>query len=1226
MGVTWTEEQRQVIALKNRNILVAAAAGSGKTAVLVERIVQKVLDETDPVDIDRLLVVTFTKAAAAEMRERIGQAIERRMETDPENKYLQRQYTLVNHAQITTIDSFCLYVVRNYFQTVGIEPSFRIADPGELQLLKADVVKEALEAQYARPTEGFMRLVDHYATAKSDAQLVDFVLRLYDFSQSYPWPEEWLSSIGAAHWAETAQQLQEQGWMQELSVYLAAVMRGLKGRMAYAKTLCEDADGPAMYLAAVQDDLAQLEGFLGCRTYEEYRRRFRELSFTKLGVNRKYEGSVEKQEQVKALRKQMKDTLGKLAGDFFYQDTERMLDEMGKTAADIRALSELTLAFAHAYRAKKEEKKIMDFSDIEHHALRILIDEETKEPTAAARELRRMYAEIMVDEYQDSNYVQETILRAVSTEDEGRNNIFMVGDVKQSIYRFRLARPELFTEKYKTYTSEESDRQKIDLYKNFRSRRETLAGINRIFYAIMHEDLGNVEYDGRAALYAGKTDYPEPEQEHMFRTELLLGLLDDGDGEADADGRQEQEARLVAMRIKELLAEQEVTDKETGKLRPARYRDIVILLRSLSGWAETFAKVLSGEGIPVHTTSRTGYFGTMEIRTLLSLLAVIDNPLQDIPFAAVLASPVAGFTGEELARFRTESREHFYYAVLQDYAQYGTDERLRGRAAAFLQMLSELRAEAAYTPVHKLIRRVLQRTGYAALIQAMPDGAQRRANVDMLLEKAAAYEKTSYRGLFHFIRYIEKLRKYEIDFGEADILGEQDDVVRIMSIHKSKGLEFPVCIVSGMGKRFNRQDTRSRMVLHPEYGVGLDFVDSERRIRRAGLQKKALERQLRMENQGEELRVLYVALTRAKEKLIMTGISKEDPPSGAERLLADGQMDFFSRYQADSYLDWVYPVVASDGILYDLRVVSAEELKAQETVEAALNRLDYMQVVRLAEQPDKERYAALDQKLSWQYPFAGDTELKTKISVSELKRSMEASGADEIPAETLYKEEPKKKIPAFYRKDEGGEAAGRGALRGSAVHKVMEEVDFIQSSESVDKLSDIRTQINRMSAKGHITREMRALVSPKLIAGFLEHPLAMRMAAAQRDGVLYKEQPFVMGIPASRVYEGVGDEPVLIQGIVDVYWKEEDGIVILDYKTDSVDRAKELEERYAVQLALYAEALEKATGVPVKETLLYSFHLQEAVPVQRKGDSYACHIGIGVAAPEGTVAEADSGI
>ncbi len=1194
MANQWTLEQEKVISLRGRSLLVSAAAGSGKTTTLVERIVQKVLDEKRPVDIDRMLIVTFTKAAAADMREKICRAIEGRMDAQPENVFLQRQYTLVHNAQITTIDSFCLYVVRNYFQLVDLEPSFRIADPGELELLRAEVIDEVLEAYYEKKDEGFLRLADRYATAKSDARLVEFIQRLYDFSQSYPWPKEWLLSLADAYCLDEGEgDLDSQPWMRDFLKHIALLVSDLHRQMEAAAGLCADTDGPGMYSAAVQDDLALLKGLLGCAGYTDYERKLNSIRYTKLGVNRKYDGSPEKQERVKQLRKTMKDTLTKLSETYFFQPKEAMLSDMQKTAGDVRALAELVQTFTEEYRAKKAEKNLLDFSDIEHYALDILLDPATKEPTAAAKELRAYYDEVMIDEYQDSNYVQEAILRAVSKEADGQENIFMVGDVKQSIYRFRLARPELFLEKYKTFTQDESSRQKIDLYHNFRSRREVVDSINAVFEQIMQEDVGEVAYDSKARLNYANKDYEQaicPHGEEHFKSELLYAMADDDALEqAGAASAQELEARMTARRIKELMAGQLLFENKDGKktLRKTDYRDIVILLRSVTGWADTFEKVLAQEGIPAHTTSKTGYFGTVEIQTILSMLSILDNPLQDIPFAAALSSPIGGFSGEELAWIKTGASGHFLYQFLQEYASFGEKEELRKKAERFLKMYARLRGMVFYTPIHKLIQAVLEETGYGSYIQAMPAGEQRAANMDLLLEKAAAYEKTSYKGLFHFVQYIERLKKYEVDYGEADITGENENVVRIMSIHKSKGLEFPIVFVCGMNKQFNRQDSKSRLALHSKYGAGMDYIDVEQRLRRPCLIKKILDHEIQMENQGEELRVLYVAMTRAKEKLILTGVVKKE-------LRGAVSMDYFTRAGANSFLDWVYPV-AADSKHFLLREILAKQLEAGQALEAAIDRLDHMQVCRLSAQADGALLQKIEEQLSWRYFFEKDTHLKTKISVSELKRQA-APEEEGFLTEQMFAQEKEKIVPAFLREEQ--EPENLGAKRGSAVHKILEEIDFVRIFESGSIRAALALQIEEMFAKGHITRQMKELVNPRILEIFLESPIAWRIAKAQSRGVLYKEQPFVMGIPAMEIYEGASEELVLVQGIVDVFWKEEGGIVLLDYKTDAVKNEAQLTGRYAMQLNLYAKALRKAAGEPVKEKLMYAFGLHKVVAVE----------------------------
>ena len=1211
MSTVWTKAQQEVISLRDRNLLVSAAAGSGKTAVLVERIVQRVLDKDHPVDIDRMLIVTFTKAAAAEMRERVGDAIEKRMEEEPENLYLQKQNTLVHNAQITTIDSFCLYVVRNYFQTIGLEPTFRIADPGELQLFRGEVLADLMEAQYAAKDPGFLQLVDHYATAKSDARLIEYVEKLYDFSQSYPWPKEWLAGLSSSYELEDARQMEAQPWMQELVQYLQNIFAGLKKQMEFALILCQDADGPGMYAEAARDDVAMLEELSECTDYSQFAKRLSMVSYTKLGVNRKYTGSIEKKEQVQQIRKTMKDMVGKIQESYFYDSQEQILADLQDILPDVKALAALTCLFAEEYQKKKIEKNILDFSDIEHYALNILVDSETKQATAAAKELQGIYEEIMIDEYQDSNYVQETILRAVSREGQDRYNIFMVGDVKQSIYRFRLARPELFMEKYRSYSLDGGLQQKIVLDKNFRSRMEVIQSVNWIFSQIMQADLGKVAYDSQAELKLGAS-YPKPDGAGEFASELLLASNESedesGEGSQASSKKQEKkwtdkemEAHMAAARIQEMVSGgQKVTDKQTGQLRDAEYKDIVILLRSISGWADTFAKVLAEEGIPAHTTSQTGYFGTIEIQTILSMLSVMDNPLQDIPLASVLVSPIGNFTGEELAEIRAASKEHLYFWALEEYAQYGESEELQKKSEDFLQLLKQLRGMTVYTPIHKLIQDMLSITGYGNYLKAMPSGQQRKANVDMLLEKAIAYEQTSYKGLFHFVQYIEKLKKYQVDFGEADITSENANVVRIISIHKSKGLEFPIVFVSGLAKEFNQQDSRSRMILHPEFGIGLDWMDTEKRIRRSGFIRKILQNQIKIENLGEELRVLYVALTRAKEKLVLTGVAKKELPDSKEQRYEKEPMDFFTKYRSECYLDWIAGPIASNRILFKIKWVPVSELMARQQVGDAIQRLEYRQVKNLYKDADKGLFKEVTKRLSWSYPYAGDTELKTKISVTELKKQQmpRAVAEDEIPIEELFPEKIEVKIPAFLREEEKEEASG--PLFGSTVHKIMEDLDFLRILESKDRKQELSAQLEMMVAKEHITRQMKELVKPGILMSFFSHPIAAEMAKAQKKGELYKEQPFVMGIAANEVYEHASEELVLIQGIVDACWMDEGGITILDYKTDRVKKEEELVKRYELQLQLYAKALERAMGKPVKKTLLYSFHLQETVEVECK--------------------------
>lgn len=1260
MGVSWTTEQQQVIDLRNRNILVSAAAGSGKTAVLVERIVKIITDKNHPVDIDHLLIVTFTNAAAAEMRERIGNAIEKALDEQPGNEHLLRQLTLIHNAQITTIDSFCLYVVRNHFHEIDLEPNFRIGDEGELKLLREDVLGRVLEQNYEEPSEAFSDFVEGYASGRTDAALNEMILQLYEFSRSYPWPEKWLDSFVGAYRIETREELDRAEWLAPLTENICFVLKDCEQLLKQALAITQQDDGPDMYEKAVRSDLEKYESLSKLTSFCELSVALSDIKYDRLASSRGFEGNPDKLELVKSLREQAKDVVKKLCKQYFFCSPEMMIEQLERTEPMLEEVVRLTKQFADEFAAAKRRKNLVDFHDVEHFALQILVDEETEKAKKTAEEFRDTFEEIMIDEYQDSNEVQETLLRSISREERGENNIFMVGDVKQSIYRFRLARPELFMKKYDSYSLEESTTQRIDLHKNFRSREEVLTCTNDIFYKIMARSLGNVEYDAEAALYPGAS-YPVSAD---FIPEILLAdsndeLLED----TELTDKKTLEAKIVAEEIKHLMKTQQVTDKAAGTLRAAHYSDIVILLRSLSGWADSLVEVLNGNGIPAHTVSSTGYFSTVEVQTVLSMLRLLDNPRQDIPMAAVLRSPMAGLTDEELAVLRLEDGSvPFHEAVLELaeglYEEDGQKEisdseadRKQGRNAdektenhieitahrkllKFYKKYKQLRQLVPDTPIHELIEIILRETGYGHYVAAMPAGNRRTANLNMLLEKAAAYEKTSYKGLFHFVRYIDELQKYDVDFGEADMVGENEDVVRIMSIHKSKGLEFPIVIVSGMGKNFNKQDTRSKMVLHPELGIGLDYMDGKKRIKSPTIAKKAIAKQIDLENLGEELRVLYVALTRAKEKLILTGTLKDAP----EKLeffrqqanlskAADRPLSYLTREGASGYLDWILPAVLSYGDKYPVRIVEAAELVLDEVENQLEQNEDLTERIEEIEAADTQLVGQLKQRFSQRYPYQVDVLRKNKYSVSELKhRAMrerfEAEQEETVPA---FLEEPvTPTIPLFIQREESveQETANRGALRGTAVHRVMECYDFA-SEKSVHE------QMEAMEKEEKITADMRALVKERIVADFVSSETGKRMALAQRGGALYREKPFVMGFTEEELENyGFGadsntdsceniykktdsdqekeeqkrirheEDLTLIQGIIDVFWIEKDGIVLLDYKTDRVQQAKELIDRYETQLKLYADALERVFGarkLKVKEILIYSFSLEQLI-------------------------------
>lgn len=1220
MEKKWTDEQQQVIKLDDRNLLVSAAAGSGKTAVLVERIIRKITDSRHPVDIDRLLIVTFTNAAAAEMRERIGAALGKALEREPNSVHLQRQQTLLHNAQITTIHSFCLYVIRNYFHRIEMEPDFRLAEEGELKLLQSDVLDQVLERYYEEAKPEFLTLSETIATGKTDQPLKEAVLKLFSFAMSYPWVEEWLEECRQPFHIDGMESFDALPMTAALLDYLQNLTAQWAQQIRECRKICLMEDGPDAYEKVLQQESEMMEQIAGCLTYQEYYEKIQALSFARLPALRKFAGDMAKKERVQKMRTEVKDSVKKIKAQFFFQSPEKMVEDIGKSRPAADMLIDVTLAFLRAFSEKKREKNMLDFNDLEHFALKILVDDKTHRPSQTAQELRNNYEEIMIDEYQDSNNVQETILRAVSREEEGRYNIFMVGDVKQSIYRFRMARPELFMEKYDTYTLTESENQRIDLHKNFRSRQEVIRTVNDMFRKLMNHDIGNITYDEQASLYPG-AEFPEGKP-GMFDTKLLVVQPEEEDKGIKAP---ELEARAVGMEIRRLIKEQLVvnenpTEEHPLALRPVRYGDIVILLRSMSGYADAFVQVLGEMGVPARAAAGTGYFSALEVQTALNLLRILDNPRQDIPMAAVLSSPIVGLTGEELAALRIQFPEgEFYHAVMQsskeepDAADSMLSTEIRRKLQKFLRLLQKYRKKISYTPIHQLLYEILEETGYQAYVYALPGGEVKKANLEMLIEKAIAYENTSYRGLFHFIRYMEQLQKYEVDFPLAD--GEEaEDVVQIMSIHKSKGLEFPIVFVSGLGKMINNQDIRERVVMHPSLGIGMDVVDLRRRLRTPGFTRQLLARKITMENIGEELRVLYVALTRAKERLILTGVLKKAEEKlkelGITVVRADGTilqaeesvnaenegfLSFLKRLNANSFLQLILLAAASYPDKYPVILLEMDDLAASEQVHAVEEELTRIELLASVQEREEEWDEKVKKRLSYVYPYEEESTMKTKVSVSELKhRAMDklieedmSQSEQGIPAFLETTQDTEHYIPAFM---EGVQKENIGAKRGTAMHRVMECYDFTRDADS------LKEQFLQMKEQGKIEEDMSELVSLPALQTFLDSSFGQRMQKAACAGKLYKEKPFVMGKPAKEALEeSRSEEMLLIQGIIDVFFEEEDGIVLLDYKTDHVRNKKELADRYRTQMELYAEAIERALEKSVKEKLLYSFCLDEMV-------------------------------
>lgn len=1273
MGMKFTPEQQRVIELHNSNILVSAAAGSGKTAVLVERIIRMICDGEHPADIDRLLIVTFTNAAAAEMRERIAAGITARLEADPGNEHIQKQSALLHNAQITTIDSFSLFLIRNHFNEIGLDPDFRVADEGEIKLLQQEVLAQLLEDAYAgqfvpEAPEQFHACVEYFCPGGRESVLEQHILNLSRYAGSFPWPAEWLEERKNDYAAGDMEALVHSDYGQYLTERVNRTVEGCLEKLREVKRLCELPDGPYMYGELTEAEIEQLERLTSCKDLEEQAAKVPAVTFARLPSKKDDSVDPAKRELAKAIRNSVKDTLSDLSESYFKTPLELAVEQGKACREPLRILLDLVLEFDRRLLAAKQERHLIDFSDMEHYALQILLKREKVEesdgtgtdrtetkyrivPSDVAMEYRQYFQEILIDEYQDSNLVQEYLLSAISGEEEGRYNRFMVGDVKQSIYKFRLARPELFLEKYDTY-QETGDLCRIDLAKNFRSRVQVVDAVNDVFSRIMSREIGGIAYDDKAALYPGAT-YPAAEDPAYGSEALLIRKPEKGEREesgigeqhvegagvlVDYDNVRQLEALAIAARIKQLKGSLQVMEKSTGELRPVRYSDMVILLRTTSGWDEEFKKILEQQGIPVYITSKTGYFGALEVQELLQFLRVLDNPRQDIPLFGVMQSVFGGFTQEEIAQIRSGGEGHSrkrmtLYEALKEVAQSGRtveegeeisagesageEAELSQKADTFLQRIGHYRDLTPFTSIRDLLQRILDDYDYLNYVTALPTGSKRRANVEMLLTKASAFEKTSYFGLFHFIRYMEQLEKYDVDYGEADTLDENADVVRIMSIHKSKGLEFPVVFVSGLSKRFNMQDANQSLIVDMDLGVAVDYVDSVRRIKNKTLRRAVLSAKMKEDNLAEELRVLYVALTRAREKLILTAVlDKADEKWELAQMTGQEKLTYLDFCEAGSYMDFLLPILPKTGIA--VKTLRTEDLAAEELGEQLRmgDRREQLRLIACGETPltgdpeeNERKLMHLWERFAYQYPHPGLQKLYTKTTVSELKIAAMAE-KDEAAFHTFEEKEVVPYIPGFRREQE----KVSGAVRGNAFHRVMELLDFmyvfVESGLFEKCPGDYETYRKRLDAERlknrleeflqretislRLTEEYAKAVSLPKILNFLEQELAYRMWRAQEQGLLYREQPFVLGIDAKRLDPDLPEgEKVLIQGIIDVFFIEDGEIVLLDYKTDVIDSLEALWNRYNVQIQYYEEALTKLMQMPVKERILYSFYLEK---------------------------------
>ncbi len=1292
MAMNFTPDQQRVIDTRNCNILVSAAAGSGKTAVLVERIIQKITDDSHPVDIDRLLIVTFTAAAAAQMRERISKAVSQKLEEHPESEHLQKQSSLIHNAQITTIDSFCLFVIRNNFNEIGLDPAFRVADESEVRLLEADVMGKLLEEAHTDPTERFLHFIECYSTGTNEKKIEEAILRLYHFSMSYPFPEQWLMERLEDYRIEDISELSDKKWFQCALTYIRTILQECRNRLHQALEIADGVGGPIQYRENLISDILLIEKLQSASDYNELHGLFTYCAFTRLS-GKKTEGvDPVLKEMVKAIRDEVKKNIADLKKFLFQISVENTLRDMISCQESVEELVFLTLTFKKMLDQLKRDRNVIDFSDMEHFALQILLrqDENGKIiPANTALELQDYFEEIMIDEYQDSNEVQELLLKCISGEDKGRYNRFMVGDVKQSIYKFRLARPEIFMEKYDTYVINDNSSKKvrIDLSMNFRSRREVTDATNFICSQLMTASVGNVEYDDRAALYVGAS-YPETRHEdkqNIYQTELLIATPDSLLIQEDAEKTQkysekEIEAVMVAERIQQMVGKFPITDAATGAVRTAKYSDIVLLFRATAGWDEDFRRILSEQGIPVYVTSRAGYFETLEIQGIVNFLRVLDNPLQDIPLFGVLKLPFFDFTETDITYIRCFARDFlerqqqqenstekqykklFLYEQIQLYydcvyqsktASIGAESEKdicaenkisQIKLEQFFKMIVEYRRKVAYTPIKELLQQLIAETSYDAYVGSMPGGDQRMANIELLLEKAGAFQNTSFYGLFHFIRYLETMQEQDVDFGEANIFDESADVVRIMTIHKSKGLEFPICFVCGLSKQFNQMDMRKSILMDVELGVGVDYIDPTLRLKRKTMRKNVVVQRMKEDTRGEDLRVLYVALTRAKEKLILTGYINDFDKKLANNVYltmeSAKKLPYSVMMGANSYMDMIFAAL--------IRHVCMKELLEERGFEYIKCSLPYREIpiqvtlyqeaesqaerirTQLKEQGrsialeeelsktsaylDVELKTILDEKLHYVYPHADLEGLTVKTTVSELKKASykeiltESTELVTLPRESYIPSfilEEAEQITTDTETDVTHESTQpkkvlSGIQYGTAVHKIMELISFSEKLSTDNKYfyTALKSEQQQWIAEGIVTAEELACVSINRIKTFFQSDLSQRMIAANTRNELFKEQPFVLGIGADELNPDFpSTETVLIQGVIDVFFYENDELVLADYKTDKVSCKEELVLRYQDQLNYYQRALEQITGKRVKERYLYSFYLQEAIHV-----------------------------
>lgn len=1232
--VNWTEKQEEAIYESGRNILVSAAAGSGKTAVLVERIIQKMLNREKPVDIDSLLVVTFTNAAAQEMRTRVGEALEEALVSNPSSHHLKKQLSLLQRASISTLHSFCMEIVRQHAYLLDLDPRFRIANETEADHIKQEVLEDLFEKWYGSEEinqAAFFDVVDRFSSDRNDVDVEELILSIYNFAIQNPWPEIWLDQIVDQYTIPEQWTEEDIPWLEILKQEVKTEFDAFQEELTTADAIIHESDGPYLYAETIEKDKQLLQQALeNIDTWEKLRVFVLENKFSNLKAH-KAECNKDKQDKVKALRDSYKDRWKKMQENWFKRDLASHVADMRELTPVIKQLAVLVKEFKERFTIQKKEKGLVDFSDLEHYCLELLIDDQSTEyniiPSSVAQGLQKQYSELLVDEYQDTNLVQETIITMVS-EQVGAGNMFMVGDVKQSIYRFRHAEPTLFINKYKRYVEEDSQGKRIDLSSNFRSREQVLVGVNYIFRQILNEKLGEINYDEEVELIYANQMY---ESLPLVESEPEFIIIDENQA-AETNQLPEQseedyvdletaqlEARIYAQKIKAWIGGDgkepfQVVDKATGKQRDIQYRDIVILMRAMS-WAPTIVDEFKKQGIPIYAELAKGYFDAIEVKIMINYLKIIDNPRQDVPLASVLRSPMVGLDEEELASVRLADQNGAYYDALTEYKSNGDNKNIIHKINRFMDELELFRHAARQGALSELIWSIYRETGYYDYVGGMPGGKQRQANLRALYDRARGYETTSFRGLFRFLRFIERMEENNDDLGAARALSEQEDVVRMTTIHKSKGLEFPVVIVGGMNREFNTKDTQGKFMLHKDLGFATKYIDPVKRIMYPTLFYQAMKQEKKREMLAEEMRVLYVALTRAKEKLVMVGSVKsfEKKQLKWEKMLHHPEwvLPAYFRSEVKSYLDWVGPALirhqssqllrteeSMDNVLEDVQfdpskwmisiihgseLVNINESAVEEDMELEENVTQW-EPLKIE---DQTMANLVNKRLSYQYPFNEATQARAKQTVTELKKQQDFK--DEYSSDQIVQpfKAPIVKRPAFMQDTK----KLTGAETGTAMHTVMQHIPF-NSELTAFELSEF---VESLVAKEIITQAEADVVDISTIGHFLETDIAKYMMSLP---IFHRELPFSLTLPAEDVYanwKGKVNEQVLIQGVLDCVIPWEDGWIILDYKTDAIDEAIDqalkvkLIKRYDTQMKLYKRAIETIWKQPVKAAYLYFF-------------------------------------